>query len=215
MAQNDSTLNLANRVLQRLGADPITSLTTTVDTSTRAAVMSRLIESTRQAALSSHNWNFSEVKVTLDGFMCTPLSEFDCAYLMPTNYLHLRETSLDEEDAYRVEMHLCAHNNTCNLVLVTDSACNPVITYTVDLTDITKWSPLFTYALELQLAADAAYPITRNAGLAQEWGKQAEAAWRKAKSRDGQEGRFKKPWLSNVLLRARLPGGRRPDRTDL
>ena len=210
----DTHLALANRALQRLGADPITSLTTTTDTSQRALVVSTLMESTRRTALGSHNWNFAQTRRTLDRFTCAPVYDFSCSYLLPSDYIMVHETSLDEQDAYRIENHVCSHNNTCNMVLITDDACQPSILYTSDITDITRWHPLFTYALELQLAADAAIPLGKSGQLQASLAQQAEVAWRKAKSRDGQEGRPKKSLLSNSLLRARFGVSRRADRVD-
>jgi hypothetical protein len=209
----DTHLALANRALQRLGADPITSLT--ADTSQRATVISTLMESTRRSALGMHRWNFAETRRTLDAFMCAPLYDFSCSYLLPSDYITVNETSLDEQEAYRIENHVCSHNNTCNRVLLTDSACKPTIVYTSDITDITKWHPMFTTALEIQLAADAAIALGKSGALQEALDRKAELAWRKARSRDGQEGRPKKSWLSNDLLRARLGrGSRRPDQVN-
>ena len=212
----DTHLDLANRALQRLGADPITSLTTTTDTSTRAAVLNRLMESTRRTALASHKWNFAQARRTLAGFMCIPVYDFSCAYLLPSDYLTVNETNLEEPEAYRIENHVCSHNATCNMVLITDNACAPSITYTADITDITKWNPLFTYALELQLAHDAAMPLGKSGTLLEALGREADLAWKKARAKDGQEGRPKQSWLSNSLIRARRSGRvGRPDQVNL
>jgi hypothetical protein len=210
----DTHLALANRALQRLGADPITSLTTTVDTSQRALVMSALMESTRRTALGAHNWNFAATRRTLDRFMCAPVFGLGCSYLLPSDYITVHETDLDEPDAYRIENHVCAHNNTCNMVLVTDSTCAPSILYTSDITDITKWHPLFTTALEIQLAADAAIALGKSGNLQESLDRKAQIAWRQARSRDGQEGRPKKSWLSSSLLWARRGYDHRPDQVN-
>ena len=211
----DTHLALANRVLQRLGAEPISSLTTTVDTSQRALVISNLMESTRRTALGAHRWNFAETRRTLDPFMCAPLYGFDCSYILPSDYITVNETSLDEPEAYRIENHVCSHNNTCNRVILTNSACSPTILYTSDITDPTKWHPMFTYALEVQLAADAAIALGKSGNLAEALERKAQVAWRAARNRDGQEGRPKKSWLSNSLLYARMGRGtRRPDQVD-
>ena len=212
----DTHLALANRALGRLGAQPITSLDTSVDTSKEALVISRSMESARRTALEGHRWNFAETDRLLSPFMCAPVYRFNCSYLLPSDYIKVHETSLDEVEPYRVVNHVCSHNNTCNLVLVTNSACSPVITYTSDITDINRWSPKFTEALEIQLAADSAIALGKAVGVADLLQKQADSKWRTAKSKDGQEGRPKRSWLSNSLLYARHSGGggRRPDQVN-
>ena len=55
----DTHLALANRALGRLGAQPITSLDTSVDTSKEALVISRSMESARRTDLEGDRWNFA------------------------------------------------------------------------------------------------------------------------------------------------------------
>ena len=155
----DSYLTIANAALQRLGAAPITSLTCT--TEDRAVVMAGVFERTVTAAIRSHKWNFAQRTKTLIGWICAPAYGYACAFLIPDDALTVDETNIDEDVAWRLETHVCDFNNTCAKVLVTD-ACGVSIRYTSNNGDPTLWDPMFRQALVVQLAHEAAYPITKN-----------------------------------------------------
>lgn len=197
----DTYLTLANAALQRLGAAPITALNCT--TEDRAVVMNTVFERTLTASQRSHRWNFTQKAAALVGWICAPVFGYNCAFLIPDDALTVDETNLDDEEAWRLEMHVCAHNNTCVRVLVTD-ACSVSIRYTTPMGDPTLWDPMFRQAFVVQLAHEAAYPITRNSNLLGELAQEADVLWRRARSRDGQEGKPLKRLLSNVLLNARF-----------
>jgi hypothetical protein len=210
----DNPITIVNRALTRLGATPITAFDCASETTAR--IMCTIFEPALRAALQSHRWNFTEIRANLAGWLCAPEHTFGCTYVLPDNLLQLNETTLDEQTPWRVESHFCSVNGTYTNILVTDG-CSPVgVVYTAYVTDPRRWSPLFTEALVTELAALAAYPVTRNATLQQGLQQEAEIKWRKARSRDGQEGRPLERWLSTRLLRARIWGnwGRDPSRLD-
>lgn len=201
----ETPLTIVNAALARLGVTAISSLTCTTESA--AVTMNALYERRVRAQLNGNRWNFTQIRATLTGWaLCNPIWGYSCAFLLPSNYVQVEETDIDEETSWRVEEHYCAHNQTCTRVLVTDS-CSANIVYTADVwDDPEKWSPLFREAMVIDLAHTAAYPITRNANLKTELREEAEGAWRLARSRDGQEGKTLKRWASNVLTRARFGG---------
>lgn len=200
----DSYLTLANAALQRLGTAPITALNCTSED--RAVVMNSMFERVLTAAFRSHRWNWAQRRAALVAWVCAPVHTFSCAYVLPDDALTVDETDLDEDSAWRIEYHVCTSGSnigTCVRVLVTDS-CAVNIMYTSNNGDATLWDPMFRQAFVVQLAHEAAYPLTRNTNLQDNLANEAELLWRKARSRDGQEGRPLKRLLSNVLLRARF-----------
>lgn len=197
----DTYLTLANAALQRLGAAPITALNCSTDD--RAVVLNGVFERTLHASIRSHRWNWAQKAATLVGWVCAPVFGYSCAFLVPDDALTVDETDLEDDEAWRLETHVCSHNNTCVRVLVTD-ACGVNIRYTTNMGDPTFWDPMFRQAFVVQLAHEAAYPITRNSNLEANLANEAEVLWRKARSRDGQEGKPLKRLLSNVLLTARF-----------
>lgn len=209
----ETSLTVVNAALQRLGAAPITALTCT--TEDRAVVMAGLYERTLTAAIRSHRWNFAQRARALVAWVCAPVWGYTCAFLVPDDALTIDETNLDDNEPWRLEQHVCDFNFTCHKVIVTDS-CSISIRYTALIGDPNAWDPMFREALVVQLAQNAAYPITRNTNLKDSLASEAEFLWRKARSRDGQEGKPMKRLLSNVLLRARFSreGGGRTDWRD-
>ena len=205
----ETNITVVNAALQRLGAAPITSLTCT--TEERAVVMERIYGRTLEASLRSHRWNFAQRARQLVAWICAPVWGYDCAYLVPDDALTIDETDLEDDEAWRLEQHVCDFNFTCHKVIVTD-ACSVAIRYTALIGDPNAWDPMFKEALIVTLAHHAAYPLTRNTNLKDSLAAEAEFLWRKARSRDGQEGKPLKRFLSNVLLRARF--GREGGRTD-
>jgi hypothetical protein len=204
---SESALTVVNAALQLLGAEPITEINASCTTNTRVQTMGAIYERTLKAKLREHRWNFAAVRARLAPFTCVPAYGFSCAYLLPDNALTVDETSLDEGQAWRVEQYVCDFNTTCGKVFVTDWTCSPSILYTAYIGDPTRWDPMFTRALTVELAAEAAYPITRNSQLQDSYAQKAEVLWRKAKARDGQEGRALKRFLSDALTRVRGQGG--------
>lgn len=205
----DTYLTLANAALQRLGAGPITALNCT--TEDRAVVMNGLFERTVTASFRSHRWNWAQRRAALVAWVCAPVHTYSCAYLLPDDALTVDETDLEEDEAWRLEYHVCTAGSnigTCVRVLVTNS-CSVNIAYTSNNGDPSLWDPMFRQAFVIQLAHEAAYPITKNANLQADLRDEAKELWRAARSRDGQEGRPLKRMLSNVLLQARFGRQRR------
>lgn len=198
----DTPLTIANRALARLGVAAITGLDCAVDHA--AVTMCTFYEPTLKGKLQEHRWNFTQIRAELTGWACVPVHYFSCAYVLPGDLLQIEETTMDETEEWRVESFFCSTTCAYANILVTD-VCSPVgIIYTSYVTDHTRWSPLFIEAFVTELAALAAYPITRNATLQQSLLQEADIRWRRARSRDGQAGRTLKRWLSDVLLHARF-----------
>ena len=200
----DTPLTICNRALQKLGAGSITSLSTSVDTSERAATMCTLYEPTLKASQQSARWNFTQRRFSLQGWSCVPVHDFNCAYLIPGEVLQVEETTLDQDVAWRHETLYCSTANVYTNILVTDQ-CSPMnVVVSAYVTDPGLWSPLFTEAFVTELAYLATFSITSSQSRVDGLERERDRAWKLARSRDGQEGRPLKRWLSDVLLRGRF-----------
>ena len=171
--------------------------------------MNALYTPTLDEVLRAHNWNFASVRAGqgcgLTELTCAPVWEYTYQFSLPDGtcaplVLMVLETNLNEEEPWRIE-YGCS-GGTASKVLVTDG-CSPAILYIGRVDDVTLWDPLFTDAFTYELAFRAAYPLTRNAALAEVLTKQVAEKWKLAKSRDGQEGRMLKRLLSRTLTRVR------------
>lgn len=203
----NTALGIVNRALQLLGAPAISALENTSDPN--AVYMNSLYETTLAERLTSHEWNFANIRTNLGGLgmNCTPAWGFSCMYGLPcTPYLlRVLEVSIDGDEnvdqmqAWRIET--LVQGSTCSRVIVTNS-CDVSMLY-VGLVGAEVFDAMFAEALTYELASKAAYAITRNATLIEGLVRLAEQKWQKARVRDSQEGRKKNNVLSTILTRVR------------
>ena len=183
MASGD--VEVANAALTLLGEQAITSIDDETDT---ARAVKRLYTLTLEAALRDHNWNFAQIRRALARLTATPEFEFTWMYALPTDPLCLRvlETNLDSDEAYRIETYKTGAEQV--RVVVTDS-CSVSILYVAKLDDPALWDALFVDAFVFELAYRLTFAITGHDAARTTLAQQKDLAWRRARSRDGQEGR--------------------------
>ena len=201
-----TSLTVVNNALLLIGDQTITSLGQDVP---RAVFMNALYVPTLDEVLRMHNWNFAQVRATVGPLLCAPAWDFAYQFALPCSpyALMILETNMNADDAWRIEWgRSCATaastSSDCYRVLVTDG-CLSSLLYIGRIDDVSMRDPLFTDAFTYELAFRAAYPLTRNATLADVLRKEKEERWRLAKSRDGQEGRHRKSVLSTSLTSVR------------
>lgn len=194
-----SDVEIANAALTLLGEASITSLDDETDT---ARAVKRLYTLTLDACLRDHNWNFAQIRTGLARLTATPDFDFSWMYALPTDPLCLRvlETTLDTNEAYRIETYKSASEQV--RVLVTDS-CSVSILYVAKLTDPALWDALFVDAFVFELAYRLTHAITGHDTARTALVQQKELAWRRARSRDGQEGRHLKRLRSTSFTEVR------------
>lgn len=195
----DSDVDVANMALSLLGEASITSL----DAEQNAAhVLRRLYTIALDAALRDHNWNFAQLRRSLARHAVAPEYDFAYQYVLPTDPYCLRvlETDLVENEAWRIETYKTAAEQS--RVIVTDATAVEIL-YIARLTDPVLWDALFADAMAFELAYRASYAITRNATLTKTLQVEKDLAWRRARSRDGQESRALKSMLSTSFTKVR------------
>lgn len=167
-----TALELANRALRVLGEPKITGFD---DTGSKAALIVDLFFTTFRKHLTEADWYWARAReeLTVDAVV-ENLTELDYAYDLPTDML-IPIQLYDENDtplSFRIEGD--------HLFTDTPSTSSPKLLYTVDClegdaTDVATltsgygdripdyWAESFAYTL----AADLAFPITRDAELSQ------------------------------------------------
>lgn len=197
MADND--VDVANMALTLLGEQAILSLDDETDA---ARALKRLYTIALDAALRDHKWNFAQLRRALARHQTSPSFEYDYQYTLPTDPYCLRvlETSLDSDQAWRIETYKTASEQS--RVIVTDATSLSIL-YLARLTDPVLWDALFTDAFCVDLAYRASFAITRNATLTKTLQGEKELAWRKARSKNGQESRALKKILSDSFVAPR------------
>ncbi|UOF78756.1 major capsid protein [Caudoviricetes sp.] len=136
-----SETEICSNALNYLGEQTITSLT---DGTIRATLCATHYPTLRDALLSSHPWKFAAVRTSLATLAAAPAFEWTIAYQLPSDYLRMIET-----DPVQLDYDLDGATLVCDETAVK-------IRYIARVTDVTKFSPLFTMGLQYLLASELA-----------------------------------------------------------
>jgi hypothetical protein len=188
-----SEVDICNKALLSLGASTILSLD---DEQTEAHLCKQLYADLRDAVLQAHDWSWAIERVNLPKSGTDPTFRYANAFPLPARVLYVMEVNKVERDDPTRDWQV--ENDA---IVSDDTNCSAKLLRQV--TDTSKFSPLFIQALQARLAADMAIPLTSN-------GKVEEAKWTlyrskmsEAASRDGQQGkarRIRSRWLENARL---------------
>ena len=164
-------LQIINAALVRVGAAPLPSLGNANDDT--ASVANALYDSVRRRALSSFAWRFALTEETLAQLgSATYSSEWAYAHRLPADTI--RPLGLLNSSLYEI------HGDE----LYTEIP-DPVLIYIRDMGEA-LWPPYFSGAMELQLAADFAIPVTENVSTAALYEQRAQREWSIARGLDSQ-----------------------------
>tara|TARA_R110000851_G_scaffold41032_3_gene103213 strand:- start:783 stop:1337 length:555 start_codon:yes stop_codon:yes gene_type:complete len=165
-------VEIANRSLTYLGANPITSL---VDDTKEARSCNRLYAQTLDQLLRDHPWNFALKRVALAANTTAPVYEYTNAFDFPDSCLRIIE--VDTTLAWVVE----------GRQIVTDAGAPLNIVYTERVTDPNLFDVKFIEVYALRLAADIAYDVTASQTVAQNAENKFAVLLKEARIIDGQE----------------------------
>lgn len=172
-----SKVDIANDAFRLLGASRITSFTSGKK---NANVVSDIYDDIRQEMLQ-FPWNFATSRQKLAQLATAPVSEFDHAYALPSDWIYT--TSVSNNDAgvgtlfYKEE-----YQDGKNVLL--SSADDVYLRYTFDLEDPNLMSPKFRKAFAATLAQNMAIAITNSNAVEEQMEKRAAKLLRIAKSSD-------------------------------
>ena len=195
----DSDVAVANMALTMVGANAITALTDKTDS---ARAVRRFYAARLDARLRAHDWNFARRRVSLAQLQDVPVFGYDRMFQLPQDPFCLRvlETNLEANEKWIIETY--ATVSSTYRVLLTDAASVDLV-YIARITDTMLWDACFADAFAAELAFLISYPLTRNATLRQGLAADATAAWRVARSVDGEESRALRAILSTSLTSVR------------
>ena len=168
-----SETSIANLALSKIGVPRITNIDTT--TSVTAQQCREHYDITRDQLLRSHEWGFALARSTITADTATPDFEWDHQYSLPADCL--RALSLYDTDyPYAIE----------GTKLLTDSD-TVELKYISQITDPTKFDPLFVEVLVLQLAVNLATVLTQDVNLAERAAGELQVKMRLARNRNFKE----------------------------
>lgn len=155
-----SDVQIANYALTMLGDKRINALDENTEEARACNAVYTLI---RDACLSEHEWNFSVSRATLGLLSSEPVFEWDYQFQLPNDCLRVIYTDLSDASDWKIE----------GRYLLTDSS-SVNIKYVAQITDSTKFSPMFVKYLAARLAEELAFPLTGSRSLESDMYSKAE-----------------------------------------
>jgi len=184
-----SAVDICNTALAHIGAEGEVTAIDPPDGSVEAGRCARFYPIARRTALGSHNWTFARKRAEL-AEVPNPSTVWLYAYAMPSNCIHPRRVlSLQSIDAAGLYMSadspfyamgqlddLFSERGSADFeiegdVILTNEP-EAVLLYTQDVTDTSKFPPLFVSALGMLLAGYLAGPTIKGTA-----GMQVGQAW--------------------------------------
>lgn len=170
-----SAIEISNRALEAIGADPINSLE---ETTKPARICARLYPQLRDELLRNHPWNFAAARAVLPALATAPAWGFARAFQIPTDCLLVWRVRDAAREDWRVE----------GRTIVTDAAAPLYIEYGRQVTDPSEMDPLFASALVARLAMELAMPIADNGTARERMEREYKRLLREARGVDAREG---------------------------
>jgi len=188
----NSDIDIASRALILIGAEPITSFTST---STEATVANSIYEDVVQAALCASRWRFSTNQAVLNMLTEVPTGRFDRAYQLPSDLVMLHALTVND--------NVIEYNIYGSKVFTDTSTSDTVVadyTYRVGEEFFPSY---FTVAVQHALAAMFAVSIARDDQLASLFENKAARTMQQAKTLDSQQQTTRKLVTSRFISERR------------
>lgn len=188
-----SEVAIANRALAYLGAASIMSLDDDAD---RAAKVKAALPFAQDAVLRQYPWNSATRRAVLPALLDGPPYEFRYAYQLPVDCL--RVVALDGDVVPGIKWRIEGR------ALFTDAGPPLKLRYIARVTDVALLDPMLADAIAARVAADVAFAITQNAGLAEQMTRLAEARVAEARRIDALEASQDEAVVADLWLNARF-----------
>lgn len=195
-----SDVDVCNAALSHVGADAVVTSISPPDGSAEAGHCARFYGQARRELLEDQQWSFSKSRIVLAS-VDNPSTIWQYAYAVPSamiNALRVLQLSwltglgivfpigaalnyygdltlLDDLYSERGSSDFDLETTAAGQQILLTNEPNATLLYTRDVVDTTKWSPLFTSAMQMLLAGYIAGPIIKG-----EEGAKIGAQWRDA-----------------------------------
>lgn len=180
MAQGDSITGICNAALIALGEDPVTAVFPP-DPVKRAILCSQRYDAVRRELLRKHPFHCARAQVQLAASATKPLFKWANAFPLPADFIRLWGVDPDN-----VDQNLTTWEVVDGQILTNEQA--PLdLDYVRNLTDPTRFDPLFARCLALALADDIAEALTASDRIAAKVQNALAAVLPDAKTIDSQD----------------------------
>jgi hypothetical protein len=169
-----TNVSICTNALLMLGAQPISAMDEGTD---RANLAASLYDSTRDMVLRSHPWNCAIKRVVLAPDVDTPAFDYDAQFTLPGDFLRVLQVGQDTQDVdWKVESGKLMASGT-----------SLALRYVWKNTTESTWDAMLVHAMELQMAALMAYPITMSTSKQQLQEQKLADYMKRARAADGQD----------------------------
>ncbi len=182
-----SVVSICNLALSNLGADNISALS---DAGAEARACRQFYDQTLDALLQVYPWRFAGKTVSLAEVTNTEVGKWGYAYRKPVDCLKPRwvrpEYSL-ADPAYQTQQQEIFNPYDIEGDILFCNLSPAFLRYTAQITDPTKFPPLFVESLSWHLAVRMAMPLTKDQGIRKEAYQLAMASRSTAEAMDANE----------------------------
>lgn len=202
-----SDTSICNLALAKVGGKrQITNLET--DTGTAAELLRAQYDFLRDSVLRAYPWNFAIKRVELALSSDTPSHEYDNVFALPSDCLKVIRTSWEADNVVSADANCFSYENyppyriEGKKLLTNESSVK--IEYISQVTDPAQFDAQFVDVFSVRLAAEIAYPLTKDRGLVRDLRALFEALLPEARTSDSQEGTPRDVTDTGGWIRARL-----------
>ena len=180
-----SSIVICNMALGFLGQDAITNLLEPQNKPEQ--LCAQYYDVARLALLEEAQWSFAMRRVVVEGEVAAPEWGYGNAHSLPGDVIRVLFVGLQEDERKYTQFDWRFEEGK----ILTDQ--NKIfVRYTGDVTDTTRFSPLFVQCLAARLAADMCIAITENRSLKDQLTREYEGKLQMAVTMDSMQGRSEK-----------------------
>lgn len=158
----NSSTDIANLALTKLGALPIAALT---DDSKAARTMAAIYDSVRDAELRDRPWAFAMARAQLPAEAAAPAFRYARRFVLPADCLRVEEVGEGGFGVFGLADYQAPDGAPYEIEgdsLLTDLPGPLRIRYVRRVTDVSRYDAAFVQALSCRLAAEAAEALTQS-----------------------------------------------------
>jgi hypothetical protein len=170
MAVGDSKVSIINNVLEPMGVKPILTLS---HVNARTARANQLWDQARKECLAAWPWGFADARMQLTQLVSAPSHEFLTYWQWPMGALKVSDLYPDEaylrpynRNKWRREYDRVTAQSV--IAAAVPAGSKAYARYTIDVEDVTVWTPDFISAFKHLLASRFAIPFRQDKSMAQQ-----------------------------------------------
>lgn len=180
-----SETDIGNLALDLLSAGTVQDIVT--PTTPTEELLNRWYDQVRQAILRAHPWNFASKRVIISASATAPDFGFSAAFPVPNDFLRLLSIQDADGNDIQAANFRMEYVGTQRCILFNTDGGSLRLRYVFDITDVSKFDPLFIQLFAHELAIAIAYKVTESNGNVERVAALIKQSGSLARSIDGQE----------------------------